>query len=342
MKTSCIRHPANEPLVVYRKWQLEACEGSIPAAIMLSFFEYWHNIKLEQRQQARKYNATANKHGEDGGQLETLIQWHTNEEIETHTGLKRHSISKAIALLADRGFISVCKNPNPRFAFDTTRHFELNVSAVNHWIENAETRSAESDRSYVENCNRGTEICNGPAENCKQPKISPLDFSEDQHQQPGEILETEATATTRDFEAEALVNKAANLAKRQIRKQIVAERSRNFMQDTPWGVLAKEMEKDPKEVFEAFRTQLEATAEKRNLRDPEGWAGKIANDLFQNPGSEANCKHWRDFERSYRGLPSPEKTRSASPAPREIPPLPETTQETRDRLKRLNPMRRAT
>jgi hypothetical protein len=144
-----------------------------------------------------------------------------------------------------------------------------------------------------------------------------------------------------DFETEAMVNKAANLAKRQIGKQIVAERSRNFIQDAPWGVLAKEMNKDPKEVFEAFRTQLEVTAEKRNLRDPEGWAGKIANDLFQNPGSEANCKHWRDFERSYRGLPCPEKPRSASPAPREIPPLPETSQATRDRLKQLNPARRA-
>jgi hypothetical protein len=198
MTTGCIRHPKHEPMVIYRKWQLKACNGDLASAIMLSFFEYWHNTKLDNQPQARKYNQIAKKHGEDGGQLETLIQWHTNEDIEKHTGLKRHSINKAIAFLVELGFISTCKNPNPRFSFDTTKHFIFNAEIVSRWVEDyiqntnealssAEicNRDAEFDRSSAEICNGPVEICNGPVEICKHPKIPIQDFSINNTQEKG-------------------------------------------------------------------------------------------------------------------------------------------------------------
>jgi hypothetical protein len=47
MKVSCIKHPSNERLIVIHQWQLDFCEGNITQTALLSFFEYWHNVKLE-------------------------------------------------------------------------------------------------------------------------------------------------------------------------------------------------------------------------------------------------------------------------------------------------------
>jgi hypothetical protein len=55
-RTSCIPHPEGERLILIRKWQLEACQKDACAAALLNLFEYWHNIKLEQRSQAKSHN----------------------------------------------------------------------------------------------------------------------------------------------------------------------------------------------------------------------------------------------------------------------------------------------
>lgn len=60
-RTSCISHPAHEPLIVIHRWQLEFCKddkGKVNecAAALLSFFEYWHNIKLEMSERNRAAN----------------------------------------------------------------------------------------------------------------------------------------------------------------------------------------------------------------------------------------------------------------------------------------------
>jgi hypothetical protein len=64
MKTSCISHPANERLVIIRKWQVDFCEGNHCAAAQLSFFEYWHNWKINSDQYNYKSNNIAEMHGD--------------------------------------------------------------------------------------------------------------------------------------------------------------------------------------------------------------------------------------------------------------------------------------
>lgn len=39
MKTSCINHPLNEPLIIISKWQSEICNGDIPAALIIGYFQ---------------------------------------------------------------------------------------------------------------------------------------------------------------------------------------------------------------------------------------------------------------------------------------------------------------
>ena len=107
MKSSCIRHPEREPLIILRAWQQEACEGNDCAGFLLSYFEYWHNIKLEAVRKAREENELARAHGEPAFQNESLVQWHTEEEIER--GLLGHysrkTIREALLILEDKGFL---------------------------------------------------------------------------------------------------------------------------------------------------------------------------------------------------------------------------------------------
>lgn len=138
MRGSCIRHPAKEPLIIVREWQIEACDGNRCAAILLSFFEYWHDIKLQMASKAARQNSIAIAHGDSPTQDETLLQFHNEQELEA--GILgfygASSIRKAIALLKEKDFISVCSNPNSRYKFDQTRYFLFCDEQVNQWLEN--------------------------------------------------------------------------------------------------------------------------------------------------------------------------------------------------------------
>jgi hypothetical protein len=155
--SSCIRHPANEPLVIVRKWQLIACEDNACAAALLSFLEHRYNIKLEQRRKAIEANDVAEMHGEARTQNENLWQWYTEEELEAGIFIyKRTSIRAALALLEKKGFITISNNPNPRYKFDKTRFFIFHADKVNEWIDNY-TKNLES-QSTVSSKNVGSSV----------------------------------------------------------------------------------------------------------------------------------------------------------------------------------------
>ena len=136
MKDGCISHPTSEPLIIIRKWQIEFCDGNQCAAALLSFFEYWHNIKLEQSAKAKQYNKVSQMHGEPSTQDESLWQWHTEQDLEAGILIyRRESIAKALDLLKDKGIITISRNPNPAYKFDRTRWFLLNTEAINIWLD---------------------------------------------------------------------------------------------------------------------------------------------------------------------------------------------------------------
>lgn len=90
-----------------------------------------------------------------------LYQHHTSEQISA--GLmdlyRRDSIRKALDKLVALRFISVHKNPNPRFGFDRTKHFLVHPDAINQWIENyttAENRTRSAENSESSSEKRGT------------------------------------------------------------------------------------------------------------------------------------------------------------------------------------------
>lgn len=132
MKSSCISYPEDEPLVLIRTSQLSLCGGNHCAAALLSFFEYWHNMKLGHQQQAEHLNRVAEMHGEQGTQDTSLFQYHNETDIEA--GLLhlygRKMIRQALAILVEKAFVSIHQNPTQRYRFDKTHYFLFHPDEV--------------------------------------------------------------------------------------------------------------------------------------------------------------------------------------------------------------------
>lgn len=175
MKTSCINHPSRKRIAILREDYLDICDGHIGAAFLLSFFEYWQNIKLSIRDKAIEENNTREKHGDSRSQNESLFQFHTQQDIlDALLGsVGRPAIESGLKLLVDKKYISVHSNPNPRYKFDKTKHFLFYSEVVNQSIieyyEPTET-AASSHR----NCDmHAHKLLIAPTETVTYPKITP-------------------------------------------------------------------------------------------------------------------------------------------------------------------------
>jgi|GEM_PF-2062142 len=137
MKESCIPHPANARFNITRPEYVLICRNDRCAACLLSFFEYWHNIKLEHAKKAARANDIAEMHGDARTQDESLWQFHTIKEMELGIAymFTQKPISKALSLLCDLGFIVRGRNPNPRYKFDRTTWIMLKPEAVTAALE---------------------------------------------------------------------------------------------------------------------------------------------------------------------------------------------------------------
>jgi len=131
MRTSCITHPKDDPFVIVRKSYVAAF-GSVEAAILISYFEHWHNWKVNTIQKNKQANDIAQKHGESRNQDESLYQWHTIEEIrEALLGvIGRPKILRGIKILCEKGVITKTRNPNPKYTFDNTTFFLFHPDVV--------------------------------------------------------------------------------------------------------------------------------------------------------------------------------------------------------------------
>lgn len=165
MKSSCIAHPADEPILVVRQWQVDLCRGNRCAAALLSFFEYWHNVKIEIRKKNIEANRIAAMHGDEAGavQDESLVQFHSETElIDGILGFYgREAIAAAIKqVLVPNGFITIFSNPNPKYKFDKTRHFIFWPEKVQQALDDRKIDNQQSENrlSSSENRRRQPEI----------------------------------------------------------------------------------------------------------------------------------------------------------------------------------------
>jgi len=133
MKTSCIRHPDNDPLTVIRSWSLLACDGNQCAASLLSYFEYWHNLMEERSIRARELNDQMEARGGGRPENESLLQYHTEKHLISGVLVYgRNSVRSALQLLAGRNYITI--HTNQADPTDRSRFYLFHPSIVNEWI----------------------------------------------------------------------------------------------------------------------------------------------------------------------------------------------------------------
>jgi hypothetical protein len=136
MKTSCISWPKNKKIMVIREDQVEICGGNICAAALLSFFEYWHNIRMEMVSKSTFLNEVAVEHGEEGCHDASLYQFHTMDELNAGImGLyKRDAIKVARKILKELGIITEHRNPSNRYKFDNTVYYLFHPEIIQEWL----------------------------------------------------------------------------------------------------------------------------------------------------------------------------------------------------------------
>jgi hypothetical protein len=80
------------------------CDNDATTAALLSYFEYWHNIKLGSQANNMPNNMD-------------LLQFHSERELTGGTmkiAMSRVKIKKGIDFLMTQKVISIHSNPNPR------------------------------------------------------------------------------------------------------------------------------------------------------------------------------------------------------------------------------------
>jgi fido (protein-threonine AMPylation protein) len=81
-------------------------------------------------------NDTAEKHGDERYNDETLLQFHKTEEIQDEClgVFTRQGLKNAKDNLVNLGLISLHSNPNPRYKFDKTTFFLLHTGKLNEML----------------------------------------------------------------------------------------------------------------------------------------------------------------------------------------------------------------
>lgn len=129
MKTSCIAHPEDQPLIQIKAWQVYACDGNHCAAALLSFFEYWHNIKINYLENLSRYKKDV---------IKEPYQYQTDEDLRAGLlGLyTTKTIRESLRLIEEKGFVTQSKNPDPKHKYDNKKFFLFHPEKVNYYIKN--------------------------------------------------------------------------------------------------------------------------------------------------------------------------------------------------------------
>ena len=105
---------------------------------------------------------------------------------------------------------------------------------------------------------------------------------------------------------------ARQLAREVVKVQREFNAPKNFITDAPWGKLADEVGKDPLGVWQEFERYMIAVHSDK--KDPVAYVGKIATNLYQNPGTEHACKPWNEFAEFFKkNLSAPPPRKKAKP-----------------------------
>lgn len=143
MFSSCIRHPKRDRFIKIYAWQLEACRGNACAATLLSFFERWHNWRLNQKEYTATFNQVLKEAGKDFIVDASGWQFHTDIQLVRAVLIyKRDAITAAIKLLEEIGFIETeaPKHLVKLYKTGRTKWFLLRADRLNRFCDEYNAR----------------------------------------------------------------------------------------------------------------------------------------------------------------------------------------------------------
>lgn len=112
------------------------------------------------------------------------------------------------------------------------------------------------------------------------------------------------------------------IAREVVKVQREFNAPKNFITDAPWGRLANEVGKNPTDVWHEFENYMIAIHSDK--KDPVAYVGKIATNLWQNPGTELACKPWKEFSEFFKkNLSAPPPRKKAQPRQPKIIEIPD-------------------
>lgn len=134
MITSVINHPQKSPLVMLRAGFKKICDGNIPAAVLLSIIEYWTNIKIEAEKQVNIENNARKKEGVEIIKYDYWI-YKTNYDFQFDSIglLKEHDVREGLKIILRKSY--VFKRNNPKYKWDRTPQYLLNINLVNNELQ---------------------------------------------------------------------------------------------------------------------------------------------------------------------------------------------------------------
>jgi len=151
VKSSVIKFPKKSYYTVTYLCCAEIAENDLCAAKLINFFVSWHDYKLSNQSRIICQNQLAKQDGATDLQDTSLLQHHTTEQlIEGLIGeYAKHNINKALQILDRKGFVTIHKNPNPRYKGDRTKHFLVHPETIqaelDRWEQNAKSASKQKD-----------------------------------------------------------------------------------------------------------------------------------------------------------------------------------------------------
>lgn len=127
--------PARDHLIIVRQSLVKLTGCHIKAAL-LHYFDYWHCSKIQANKDAVHRNRVAERHGDYATEDESLLQWHTFDEMtEDLMGIAgKTKIKQCIAELVELGYITKHRNPNPKYKFDRTVYYLFHPEVINQAI----------------------------------------------------------------------------------------------------------------------------------------------------------------------------------------------------------------
>lgn len=155
-KTSVIAHPPQNDLVIVRKSYIDICNvehpeyGTAPdancAAALLNDFEYWQNYKFAHASQKAIENEIASRGGLPAQDTDLWIykkQSDLKENLFNIWGMNK--VRDNLNWLVNVGYI--WQRNNPKYAWDRTLQYQLNIDAVQKQIDALINRSVENNES---------------------------------------------------------------------------------------------------------------------------------------------------------------------------------------------------